>query len=181
MRTTSGRRLSTRKGRSGAGRSARLAAVVATLLTGLGLCQPTGLEARSADRSESVSYVTELEFCVAETNQYRASIGRPALIRSIVLETYAATAAPYDRSARAAHRYFHKTNGGGVAFAENQIPAWPLPQFGSVREIIRSGLAMMWAEGRGGGHYDNIVGSYTQVGCGVFVQADVVTVVQAFR
>ena len=40
---------------------------------------------------------------------------------------------------------------------------------------------MMWAEGRGGGHYDNLAGGYTQVGCGVFVQADRVTVVQAFR
>ena len=40
---------------------------------------------------------------------------------------------------------------------------------------------MMWAEGRGGGHYDNLAGRYTQVGCGVFVQTDLVTVVQAFR
>ena len=40
---------------------------------------------------------------------------------------------------------------------------------------------MMWAEGRGGGHYDNLAGRYTQVGCGVFVDGDLVTVVQAFR
>ena len=150
-----------------------------SLLFVFGVHQPFNVEA--ADRVETSLYVSELEYCVAETNQYRASIGRPALIRSVALEAYAATAAPYDRAARAAHRYFRKTNGGGVAFAENQIPGWPLPQFGSVREIIRSGLAMMWAEGRGGGHYDNLAGSYTQVGCGVFVHGNLVTVVQAFR
>ena len=96
-------------------------------------------------------------------------------------ESYAAAAAPHDGSARAVHQYFRKTRGGGVAFAENQIPWWSLPQYGSVREVIRRGLEMMWAEGRGGGHYENIVGSYREVGCGVFVDGPRVTVVQAFR
>ena len=32
-----------------------------------------------------------------------------------------------------------------------------------------------------GGHYDNIAGPYTQVGSGVFVNGNEVTVVQAFR
>jgi hypothetical protein len=158
------------------GRSIRLA--LATLLAALVLNQSAAV---AADRAETLLFASELEYCVAETNQYRTSIGRPALIRSVELEAYAAAAAPYDTMARAAHRYFRKTRGGGVAFAENQIPGWPLPRFGSVREIIRSGLAMMWAEGRGGGHYDNLAGRYTQVGCGVFVQTDLVTVVQAFR
>jgi hypothetical protein len=125
--------------------------------------------------------VSDLDFCVARTNEYRSSIGRPALMRSAVLESYAAAAAPHDGSARAVHLYFHKTRGGGVAFAENQIPWWPLPQYGSVREVIRQGLEMMWAEGRGGGHYENIVGGYREVGCGVFVDGPRVTVVQAFR
>ena len=126
-------------------------------------------------------YSSDLEYCAAQTNAYRASIGRPALIRSVELEAYAAAAAPYDTRARAAHRYFRRTGGGGVAFAENQIPGWPLPRYGSVREIIRNGLAMMWAEGRGGGHYDNLAGRYSQVGCGLYVDGDRVTVVQAFR
>lgn len=125
--------------------------------------------------------LSDLDFCVARTNEYRSSIGRPALVRSAVLESYAAAAAPHDGSARAVHQYFHKTRGGGVAFAENQIPWWPLPQYGSVREVIRQGLEMMWAEGRGGGHYENIVGGYREVGCGVFVDGPRVTVVQAFR
>jgi hypothetical protein len=166
---------------SGAGRSAPLAIVMTTLLTGLVVSQPAALEARRADRTDASSFAPELEFCAAQTNEYRASIGRPALVRSAVLEAYAAAAAPHDGSARRVHRYFRKTRGGGVAFAENQIPWWPLPRFGSVREIIRNGLAMMWAEGRGGGHYDNLAGQFTQVGCGVFVDRGKVTVVQAFR
>ena len=129
----------------------------------------------------AVVFAGDLDFCVAETNGYRASIRRPALARSAVLEAYAAAAAPHDGSARAVHQYFHKTSGGGVAFAENQIPWWPLPQYGSVREVMRQGIAMMWAEGRGGGHYENIVGRYTEVGCGVFIDGPHVTVVQAFR
>ena len=135
----------------------------------------------AADRSETALYRERAGILRRRNQPVSRHIGRPALVRSVELEAYAAAAAPHDTKARTAHHYFRKTSGGGVAFAENQIPAWPLPRFGSVREIIRSGLAMMWAEGRGGGHYDNLAGRYTQVGCGVFVQTDRVTVVQAFR
>ena len=135
----------------------------------------------SLPRPVASAFTTELDYCVAQTNQYRAAIGRPALRRSASLEAYAAAAAPHDGAARAVHRYFKRTGGGGVAFAENLIPWWPLARYGSVREIIRTGLATMWAQGRGGGHYENIVGRYSQVGCGVFVGAEHVTVVQAFR
>lgn len=161
-------------------RLARWAA--AAVLVGVpAIYQTAVLDARTADRAETALLATDLEYCVAQTNEYRASIGRPALSRSSALEAYAAAAAPHDSAARAAHRYFRKTDGGGVAYAENQIPWWPLPRYGSVHEVIRSGMAMMWAEGRGGGHYDNIAGSYTEVGCGIFVSGGQVTVVQAFR
>ncbi len=43
------------------------------------------------------------------------------------------------------------------------------------------GLAGMWAEGPGGGHYENMRGPYTEVGCGVFVNGVDITVVQDFR
>jgi hypothetical protein len=47
--------------------------------------------------------------------------------------------------------------------------------------VIQQGLAMMWAEGPGGGHYENMRGSYTQLGCGVFVNGNEITVVQDFH
>ena len=157
-------------------RGLRAQLVVAALVVGT-----TGVGRADGPAPTSAMYVSDIEYCVSQTNQYRASIGRPALARSAALESYAAAAAPHDGAARGVHQYFRKTGGGGVAFAENQVPWWPLPRYGSVREVMRHGLAMMWAEGRGGGHYNNIAGPYTEVGCGVFVDGGRVTVIQAFR
>jgi hypothetical protein len=39
----------------------------------------------------------------------------------------------------------------------------------------------MWAEGASGGHYQNMVASFGGLGCGVFVQGPLVTIVQEFR
>ena len=65
--------------------------------------------------------------------------------------------------------------------AQNEIPWWKLSQWGSVREVVRKGLAMQWAEGSGGGHYDNMLRDHTEVGCGIAVINDEVTVTQDFR
>jgi hypothetical protein len=126
-------------------------------------------------------YESELQFCVDQTNQYRATVGLPALKRSEALEAYAVTSARVDARSRVPHQYFEKTDGGGVAMAETLVPWWPLSRYGSVREIVRRGLARMWAEGRGGGHYDIIVGKYAGLGCGIYSDGTNVTVVQAFR
>ena len=108
-------------------------------------------------------------------------MGLPALERSKALEAYAATSARVDARSRVPHQHFEKTDGGGIAMAETLIPWWPLSRYGSVREIVRRGLARMWAEGRGGGHYDIIVGKYAELGCGIYSDGTNVTVVQAFR
>ena len=126
-------------------------------------------------------YESELQFCVDQTNQYRATVDLPALKRSEALEAYAVTSARVDARSRVPHQYFEKTDGGGVAMAETLVPWWPLSRYGSVREIVRRGLARMWAEGRGGGHYDIIVGPYSQIGCGIFVNGSEVTVAQDYR
>jgi uncharacterized protein YkwD len=123
----------------------------------------------------------DLTFCVSETNRYRATVGAPALIESAPLEAYAADGARIDGLAHVPHSHVTSTNGGGVAFAENEIPWWPLVQFGTVQAVIRQGIAQMWAEGPGGGHYENIKGPYTTLGCGVFIQNGEITVVQDFR
>lgn len=126
-------------------------------------------------------YESELQFCVDQTNQYRATVGLAALKRSGALEAYASTSARVDAKSRVPHQYFEKTDGGGIAMAENLIPWWPLERYGTVHEIIRRGLAGMWAEGPKGGHYRNIVGRYTKVGCGIYSDGPRVTVVQEFR
>ena len=135
---------------------------------------PAGDPLRSA-------YADEVAFCVDQTNAFRATAGRAALAHSPDLDLYAVVAAQHDAAARTPHALFSMTSGGGVAMAENAIPSWRLSQFGTVQEIVRQGLAAMWAEGPGGGHYHNLIGPYTEVGCGIVVSGDLVTAVQAFR
>jgi hypothetical protein len=103
------------------------------------------------------------------------------LRRSSALDAYAMTAARYDGTSRQRHRHFSRTRGAGIATAENQIPWWPLPADGSVERVIEEGTRMMWDEGPGGGHYDNLTAPHHEVGCGVFVDDNRVTIVQAFR
>ena len=125
--------------------------------------------------------VDDLQLCVDETNAYRAKIGLRALARSAELERCAASAARADHASRRAHGHFVSTQGCGIAFAENEIPWWELSYAGSVTQTIKKGLADMWAEGPGGGHYENMRGNYSELGCGIHVQDGRVTVVQNFR
>jgi uncharacterized protein YkwD len=126
-------------------------------------------------------YDEELRLCIDLVNQYRATIKRSPLTRSEALETYAARAAANDGRAHVGHQYFRRTRGGGVSRAENAIPWWPLAEVGGVRGALEQGLRMMWDEGPGGGHYRNMTGKYSQIGCGIFVFGGEVTIVQEFR
>jgi hypothetical protein len=122
----------------------------------------------------------DLQFCVDQTNMYRAMVMKPALSRSSALDAYAAQGAMIDGTAHVAHKHFTDTSGGGISFAENEIPWWSMAQNGSIHDIIAAGLQLMWNEGPGGGHYDNMTGAYTQLGCGIFVNGDEVTVTQDY-
>src|SRR5690606_31253499 len=122
----------------------------------------------------------ELVFCVEETNRYRAMLELAPLERSAALEAYAAEGARIDHESGQPHKHFSDTGGGGIAFAENEIPNWNVSQLGSVEEVIRAGLAQMWAEGPGGGHHDNMAGDYGTLGCGIHLAGGGVTVVQDF-
>jgi len=136
----------------------------------------------SASDPGNPAFTAEAGLCVEQTNVYRATLGLRSLQRSDVLETYATTAARNDGLAHVAHQYARQTNlGNGTSRAENALLWWSLRYYGSVRRIIKLGLADMWKEGEGGAHYRNMVGNYSQLGCGVFVNGDEVTVVQAFK
>jgi hypothetical protein len=65
--------------------------------------------------------------------------------------------------------------------AENAVPGWPMGS--GVRSVVAEGLEMMWDEGPGGGHYENMASRrYSEVGCGVYVTSgNRVWVVQNFR
>jgi hypothetical protein len=126
-------------------------------------------------------HATERRLCVEVTNRFRATVNAAPLAASPALERYAAEAAAEDGRAHRAHRRFHRTRGGGIASAENVVPWWPLSNFESVAGVVIGGLGMMWDEGPRGDHRRNMEGPFREVGCGIFVDGDEVTVVQAFR
>lgn len=120
----------------------------------------------------------ELVFCADEINRYRASAGYRTLTRSADLEGFAAKAAEVDTLAHVAHHHFSTTNGGGTSMAETEILWW---RGYPVHAVIEQGLAQMWHSGPGSNHHAVLAGSFTQVGCGIFVDGTEVTVSQDFR
>jgi uncharacterized protein YkwD len=141
--------------------------VVATLVQGCTLIGPSPAEV-----------ATEMGFCVDEVNRYRALADLPALARSEVLESFAAESARIDGEANRPHRHFTDTNGAGIARAETELLAW---KNGSVHRVIEQGLALMWSEGPDGEHIRILAGPYTQLGCGLSINSNGVTVAQDFR
>lgn len=144
---------------------------------------PAPASAAAPGRGARGATEAEIFFCIGETNRYRASKGKPPFQRSTVLDGYAAEGARADHAARQPHQHFNSVQfpASFSGLAENELPWWHLEPGGSVREVIRAGVATMWAEGPGGGHYDNLVGPFTEVGCGLWIDSDAITVVQDFR
>jgi uncharacterized protein YkwD len=120
----------------------------------------------------------DLAFCVSETNRLRATKGASALAQSASLEAYGALAAENDHKSGVPHEYFKAHPIGGSAWAENQVNRWG---GSSIRVVMQAAINAFWAEGPGGGHYDNIMGNYTQMGCGVYRVGTATTIVQEFK
>lgn len=101
------------------------------------------------------------QLCVDEINKYRATLGRPALQRWNTAETCSSTEAQSDSSTGRAHGAF----GQCQEMAQNECPGWPGPS----DKMIPGCLKMMWGEGPGGGHYENMASTrYTKVACGFY-------------
>lgn len=135
-------------------------------------------EAGSASASGIANLDANVSFCTEEINRYRSRAGLAPLDRSSDLDGFAAMAAEHDGKSRVPHQYFRMTNGGGIATAENQLLLW---KGYTVNEVIRQGLAQMWAEGAAGSHYQILTGKYAQVGCGIYTSGSEVNVSQDFR
>lgn len=159
-------------------RAALAPALIAAACSG----SPAAPSPASGAASDAAAYVAELSTCIQVTNIYRASVGKAALARSAALDEYAAAAARTDGTVKIPHHHARTTNlGNGTSKAENAILWWSLRYYGTVESVVRRGLEDMWRQGAGGTHYQNIVGGFTETGCGIFVNGDEVTVVQAFR
>lgn len=115
------------------------------------------------------------QLCVDLINQYRASVGRPPLERWSSAESCSDDEAMSDGLANEAHGAF----GSCDEMAQNECPGWPGPE----NTLITDCLEMMWDEGPGGGHYDNMENpAYTQVACGFATMSDgSIWAVQNFR
>jgi hypothetical protein len=115
--------------------------------------------------------------CVTQTNVYRQMNGKPALTESSQLEAYAAAGAMYDYQNMSAHDHFAMTQGGGIAFAENECPGfdgWNIASSGGdMKSLMDMCLQAFYDEGPGSdysthGHYINMMGDYNTLGCGIY-------------
>jgi Cysteine-rich secretory protein family len=119
---------------------------------------------------DTAVYAAEKKLCLDTLNAYRAQAGLNPVTWSKSLEAFADQGARYDSQRNVAHGHFLAFSKNAVpADAENAVPGWPLKSYKTVAAVVAKGAEMMWAEGPGGGHYENIKGSHTQVGCGIHV------------
>jgi len=101
--------------------------------------------------------------CVDRTNALRASKGLSPIPRLVSAEPCVDGQAKSDSESGKAHGAFDacldqvEWRGAG----QNECPG-----YGSVDSTLGACLDMMWAEGPGGGHYDNMVGGSTHTACG---------------
>jgi uncharacterized protein YkwD len=124
----------------------------------------------------------DLTFCIDETNRYRAIRGRPSVTRSTTIEEYAATGAKSDALANVPHQHVTTTPfPGGGNWAENEVLRWPHNLTPTVQGIVAQAILSFYSEGPGGGHYENIVGPYTQIGCGIYIDGNGITIIEDFR
>jgi hypothetical protein len=123
----------------------------------------------------------DLAFCVSETSRYRATVNLFELVRSAELEAYAKTGAQQDGTSHVKHQHFADTAGGGVALAENELAWAQASQYTSTQQAIATTLSQWWAAGAGGQEYRNMVGVYSQLGCGIYIANGEITIVQDFR
>ncbi len=137
------------------------------------------------DGGESAGVTEAHAFCVDETNRYREINGKPPVAYSAQLEAYANTGAMVDHTS-SPHQHFSSTSGGGIAFAENECPKWNLQQLGGgdMTELVRVCIAAFYSEGPGSGtahgHYNNMMGDYGTLGCGIFESTTTATIIQDF-
>ena len=118
--------------------------------------------------------------CVDTTNMYRTMNGKAALAHSAALETYADTGAMVDFGS-SPHNHFSSTSGGGIAFAENECPQQGNWTVGAdVVTTVKACVKAFYDEGPGGGHYENMMGAYTKLGCGIYQSGGKITIVQDY-
>lgn len=118
--------------------------------------------------------------CVDQTNAYRAMNGKAAVVYNADLEAYADEGAMVDFGT-SPHHHFSSTSGGGIAFAENECPQQGNWTVGTdMVSTVKDCMKAFYDEGPGGGHYENMMGNYRTIGCGIYQEGMKVTILQDF-
>jgi hypothetical protein len=115
--------------------------------------------------------------CVQHINSLRASVGLGPLARWNSAESCVDAEAESDSETGKAHGTF----GQCQESAQNECPGWS--SMSGPSGIVPGCLDMMWSEGPGGGHYDNMTrAGYTMVACGFHqTSSGAIWAVQDFR
>ena len=128
-----------------------------------------GTTATGGTGSQNDPYGDARTRCVDRTNQLRATKGLGPIPRLAKAEPCADGQAKADSEANDPHGSFDacldqvQWKGAG----QNECPGYD-----SVEDALTSCLDAMWAEGPGGGHYDNMVGDSTHTACGLYTTPD---------
>ena len=104
--------------------------------------------------------------CVDRTNALRATKGLGPIPRLASAEPCVDGQAKSDSESGKAHGAFDACLDevkGWKGVAQNECP-----NYGSVEDTLTKCLDAMWAEGPGGGHYDNMTGNSTKTACGFY-------------
>ena len=137
---------------------------------------PGGAPTSSAPPSAADQALADL--CVSEINRYRATVGSAALAGWSEADACTAEQAKSDAASMKAHGAF----GQCTELGQDECPGWGGWR-GDPKDVLRACLEQMWAEGPGGGHYENMKRtSFNKVSCAAFVDANGgVTAIQNFR
>lgn len=104
--------------------------------------------------------------CVDRTNALRATKGLGPIPRLASAEPCVDGQAKSDSESGEAH--------GAFDACLNEVKGWKgvaqneCPNYSSVEDTLTKCLDAMWAEGPGGGHYDNMTGDSTDTACGIY-------------
>jgi hypothetical protein len=122
--------------------------------------------AGSATGGVSDAYGDARKRCVDRTNELRATQRLAPIPRLASAEACVDGQAKSDSETGEPH--------GAFDACLNQVKSWrgaaqnECPGYASVESALGDCLDAMWAEGPGGGHYDNMVGGATHTACGFY-------------
>lgn len=121
----------------------------------------------------------DAQYCVDRINQYRATLGLPALERWFDAEKCSDGEAKQDSQSGQAHGAFGQCG----EFGQNECPGWG----GPIKDLLNGCLQMMWDEGPGAdfgahGHYLNMSSTkFSRVACGFSGTTGSIWAVQNFQ